>query len=188
MDECQALNQQFEQIKLDCISLTGGVDDFEFNWRRESEGWSIAQCVDHLIVTGRLYLPYVDTAIARAKVQQQSGRRLHRYGVMERWFLRSLEPPPGPRFRTPKLFRPARHELHALETVDVFLALQDDFVSRLRRAQGIDLRRTKVRSPMSPLIRFSLGIVFALNAAHARRHLWQIQQMKHAYVQSKRHL
>ena len=188
MDELQALNQQFEEIKLDSISLAAGVDDFEFNWRRESGGWSIAQCFDHLNVAARLYLPHVDKAIARAKSKRKLGRRPHSYGVIERWFLRSMEPPPGSRFRAPKLFRPVRRELHTQETVDAFLALQDEFVSRLRRAQGIDLSRAKVRSPVSPLIRFSLGIVFALIAAHARRHLWQAQQMKQAYVQSKRHL
>jgi len=56
MDELQALNQQFEEIKLDSISLAAGVDDFEFNWRHESGGWSIVQCFDHLNVAARLYL------------------------------------------------------------------------------------------------------------------------------------
>lgn len=98
-----------------------------------------------------------------------------------------MEPPPGRRFRAPKSFRPTKRHLFTSETVDVFLELQDEFVSQLRRAQGVDLRRAKIRSPASPLIRFSLGIGFALIAAHARRHLWQAQQVKEAYVQSKCH-
>jgi hypothetical protein len=39
------------------------------------------------------------------------------------------------------------------------------------------LGRVKVRSPAMKLLRFPLGGLFAIMAAHERRHLWQAQQV-----------
>jgi hypothetical protein len=51
------------------------------------------------------------------------------------------------------------------------------FVDRLRQANGLDLARAHVKSPVSNLIRLALGSGFALMVAHERRHLHQARKV-----------
>jgi len=46
------------------------------------------------------------------------------------------------------------------------------------RADGVSLQHGRMRSPFLPLIRFTLGQAFAVNIAHARRHLWQAREVR----------
>jgi hypothetical protein len=49
---------------------------------------------------------------------------------------------------------------------------------RLRGSDGLDLARCRMSHPSLPLLRFSLGVGFAIVTGHARRHLWQAQQVR----------
>ena len=51
------------------------------------------------------------------------------------------------------------------------------FVDRLRQANGVDLVKAKVQSPVSKWIRVPLGVGFSIMTAHERRHLWQARQV-----------
>jgi hypothetical protein len=49
---------------------------------------------------------------------------------------------------------------------------------RVRQANGLDLSRVRVVSPLTSLMRMSLGQCFGLLAAHERRHLWQAARVR----------
>jgi hypothetical protein len=86
------------------------------------------------------------------------------------------EPPPRIKAKAPSRVQPApersRHEI-----VAALRAYQVQFVDRLRQANGLDLARARVGSPVSRWVRISLGSGFAVMAAHERRHLWQAQRI-----------
>jgi hypothetical protein len=52
-----------------------------------------------------------------------------------------------------------------------------EYIEHLRRANGLDLARARVTSPVSKWLRFSLGTLFAVIAAHERRHLCQARRI-----------
>ena len=58
-----------------------------------------------------------------------------------------------------------------------FLHVQDQLTLQLERAEGLDLRRVKVATPISRFLRMSLGMMFAQVAAHERRHLAQARRV-----------
>ena len=64
--EVDALRRQFEQISADADALVTPLTDHQFTWRPASEAWSVAECIEHLNVTARTYLPKLDHAIAHA--------------------------------------------------------------------------------------------------------------------------
>ena len=184
MDEFEDLGRQFRLIKSDSNTLISGLSQPAFNWHRESAAWSIGQCLEHLNVTARAYLPRLDESIERARRQRCLGPGPYRYGRLQMWFVQSMEPPVKRRFTAPKVFRPQSVQLQLSETLNAFLSCQDEIAVRLQGARAIDLRRATVRSPVIPLVRFSLGIAFAMIAAHERRHMWQARQVRDAGEQS----
>jgi hypothetical protein len=170
--EIDDLRRQFEQLSADATALVEPLTDTQFTWQPAPGAWSIAQCIDHLNVTARVYLPKLDEAIASAMRRGLYGRGPFRYSRIGRWMARSQEPPAKLRMKTPKTFYPPPDRSRA-EIMAAFRAYQVQYVDRLRQANGLDLARAHVSSPAFNWLRFSLGSGFALTTAHERRHLWQ---------------
>jgi len=166
-----------ESARADATSLLAGLSDVQLNWRPNPERWSIAQNLTHLTVIGRLYLPHFDDALRMARERGWRKSGPFRYGPIESWVVRSLEPPPRYRMRTVRALKP--QPVQPLADVRAgFLSLQDEIESRVRAAQGLDLRRAKVTMVLSRFLRVSLGAAFTGLLAHQRRHLWQARQVR----------
>ena len=177
--ELEERRKQFEAAKSEATQIASGLSDAQFNWRPEPGKWSIAECLDHLYVTGSKLLPGMDAAIQRARERNQHGSGPFEYGWLARWFIRNVSPIPesGKGMKGPKLYAP-RPDQPVDRVLPEFLRLQDQLVDRLHAADGLDLGRIKVASPASSLLRLSLGAWFEATAAHQERHLIQARRVR----------
>ena len=174
--ELDAFRQQFEQLAREAEALAGALSDEQFNWSPPSRGWSVAQCVEHLNIATRSYLPALDEGIADAIRRGLYGEGPFRYNWLARTFVRSLGPGRRMRFSAPGTWLPPPSRPRQ-ETLAAFRAYQVQCIDRLRQANGLDLARAKVKSPASSLVRLPLGAAFALLVAHAERHLAQARRV-----------
>src|ERR1051325_8094792 len=174
--EVDDLRHQFEQISAEADALVTRLTDPQFNWRPASEAWSVAECIEHLNVTARMYLPKLDQAIADAIRRGRYGEGPVRYSWLGRWLVKVQGPPAKIRFKAPKAFHPGPTRSRS-EIMAAFRAYQVQYIDRLRQANGLDLSRAGVSSPAAAWLRFSLGSGFELMAAHERRHLWQARRV-----------
>jgi hypothetical protein len=174
--EIDDFRQQFERLSAEADALVMPLSDEQFTFQPAPDMWSVAQCIEHLNVTARLYLPKLDEAIADSIRRGRYGEGPFSYNWIGRFAVRSMEPPARMKMKTPQLFQPpparTRHEIMA-----AFRAYQVQFIDRLRQANGLDLAAAKVRSPAGRWIRLPLGCAFAVMAAHERRHLWQARRV-----------
>ena len=174
--EIDEFRQQFEQISADADGLVTPLDEAQFVWKPAPTLWSIAECLEHMNATARSYLPAIDEGIADAIRHGAYAEGPFHYNLIGRMFSRLMEPPARLRLRAsvdkqPGPQRPKR------ETLAGFRAYQVQYIDRLRQANGIDLSRSCVRSPIASWIRIPLGSAFATMAAHERRHLWQARKI-----------
>jgi len=169
--------RQLDEIDADASNLLNRLTEDQFHWSPDSARWSIAQCLLHLVIIGDKYLPLLDEAIERARAEDLVSRGPFRYGFIERWLVRSTEPPPRIRLRTPVSARPPDDQPLAA-VVTSFLTLQDELRKRIHAANGVHLARAKVTSPFIQALKMGLGSCFAFLAAHERRHLWQAWRVR----------
>jgi hypothetical protein len=174
--EIDDFRKQFEQISADADALVTPLGQEQFVWKPGPNRWSIAECLEHMNATARAYLPAIDEGIADAIRHGAYAEGPFQYNLIGRIFSRLMEPPARFRMRAaidkqPGPERPKR------ETLAGFRAYQVQYVDRLRQANGIDLSRSCVRSPLASWIRIPLGSAFASMAAHERRHLWQARKI-----------
>ena len=174
--ELDALRQNFERMADEADALAGSLSNDQFNWHPPSGGWSVAQCIEHLNVTARSYLPMLDEGIADAIRRGLYGEGPFRYNWFGRKFVQSQQPPVKRKFKAAKVFTPAAWRPRQ-ETMAAFRAYQVQFIDRLRQANGLDLSRARVRSPAVKWLRLPLGSGFELMVAHERRHLWQARNV-----------
>jgi len=170
----------FNQAKSDIEPLLEGLTDDVFNERPDGDRWSVAECLDHLCVTGSLILPKVDEGIQKAETNGWKSDGPFTYGFVGNWFVSIAGPSEKARRRklpAPRIYTPtSNHSVSRLRTT--FVDLQDQIIERIHRANGWDLARVKVPSPVTRFLRLSLGQWFALLAGHQQRHFLQAMDVR----------
>jgi hypothetical protein len=153
------------------------MSESQFNWRPGPEKWCIGECMEHLNITARLYLPVIAQAINIARINGWFSKGPYKRTWLGRLAIRSMEPPAKRRFKAARRFRPPVN-IPMTQVVSQFLTFQDWMLDLLRAANGVDLGRPRIQAPGSRLIKLTLGQSFGLMTAHERRHLWQARRVK----------
>ena len=97
-----------------------------------------------------------------------------RPSFMGRLLVHSLRSPR--KLPAPRMYRPAPDP--RARVVDQFMLRQRELVELLNASAGLDWRRVRTASPVSPLIRLNLGDCFTVLVVHAQRHLGQIERLE----------
>jgi DinB family protein len=173
--ELQLLRDAFQEAAMEAAALAAPLTDAQFAWKPAANVWSIGECLSHLNATARHCLPKLDIGISQGIAAGLLGDGPFRYGWLDRLTVRASEPS-GWHLSSPIAFQPAPGESRD-EILEAFQAFQNQLVARVRRANGLDLARVRVTSPVARWRRFSLGTAFAVLAAHQRRHLCQARHV-----------
>jgi hypothetical protein len=174
--ELEEYRQQFEQTSSQARGLTTGLDEARFNWRPGPGQWSIEECLAHLTMVGQWEILAIEQAIVQARAQGITGAGPFEYSSIDRFIVRETEPPVRHPFSAPRRFVPL-HGQPITAVMPTFLHVQKQFLLQLERAEGLDLARVKVTTPISRFLRLSLGMMFAQAAAHERRHMAQARRV-----------
>lgn len=177
--ELEAYRSDYRWAKGEIRNLADATDEETFNRRPRPGAWSAAECVAHLLVSGELTLAGIRDGIRAGREAGRLAGGPFEYGRLGNWFVSQVGAgrlPPPRRLKVPRLYRPPQTNRSLDESTASFLDLQDRLIETLQLASGLDLAGVKVRSPVTPLLRLSLGQWFRLLAGHQRRHLWQAAQ------------
>ena len=161
-------------------AIAASCTDEQLYWRpRDGQGWSIAECLDHLGVTNVVYGTAIRSGIEAARARGSSRQGPAKPGFIGGKFVQSMEPPVKRRLQAPRQSRPApTKERRAI--LDGYRAGHDLVRQIILDAARIDATRARFKNPFLPLVRFSIATGLFVIAAHDRRHLWQAEQVKHA--------
>jgi hypothetical protein len=83
---------------------------------------------------------------------------------------------PKLRMKTPRVFAPGPQPRERV--FHEFLRTQLDLRRAAQRAISSDLRRTRVSSPATSIVRLNLGDCFEILVSHADRHLGQVERIR----------
>ena len=169
--------ERIEAIKRDARELVEGLSEEQLTWRPDASRWSIAQCLQHIVLSGDGYLPRLGELIEASRERTRQRRPPFRPGFIASWFIRSMEPPPRFKAKTFRAMEPPPAG-SPTEVVRSFLTFHDEFSQRVRTMHDVDPNGARMRSPFFRPLRFTLGQVVALLITHACRHLWQARQVR----------
>lgn len=172
----QRILDQLPPVRSHARATMAGLTPAQVEWKPGPAAWSIGQCLEHLVVTHELYEPKIPALMEQARA---GGRPpvFDQWGTT--WFGRLLArsvTPGSRRVRTSAVFSPAPHPRPAV--LEALLGKFDDLERWIRNADGLDLSRIKVSSPVSRLLRYNLGEAFHIVVVHAERHLQQADRVK----------
>ena len=159
-------------------ALVSGLSNAQLNWKPAPEKWSIAQCLDHLTVASREFERYCSDALVRGRKRWPvTNGPAYRPSLMGGWLIKVVHPETGRNLTAPKIFRPAESS-NIDEPLEKFLKQQERFIEFVRETNGLDYNKTKIRSPVTPFMRYSLADAFVVTVVHGRRHLAQARRVR----------
>ncbi len=139
----------------------------------------MAECLAHLNLTSRAFLPLIRDAIASGRDLKLLGAGPYRRDVVG-WFLYWLtEPAVRFRIKTTAQFVPAGGEAKD-RILNDFDTLQAQLAACVREAEGLDLGRLRIISPFDSRLKYNLYSCLRLIPAHQRQHLSQAEKVIHS--------
>ncbi len=177
-DFLQTVIEEARKNSEDATLLASQLSDEQLNWTSNPQKWSMAQCLDHLAVTGSRFDKYYTDAIKHGRKKWPVREPIpYRPTFVGGWLLNYVTPDVRKTVPSPKVFRPAISG--AIKgSLEKFLKQQDIFMDFIRAATGLDYNRIRLRSPVTPLMRYSLADAFVVTVLHGQRHLGQARRMR----------
>ena len=176
-DFLQTITEEAEKNSNEARRLVAGLTEEQLNWTSAPEKWSMAQCLDHLATTTKQFEPYVAKAISRGRKKwPTSGSVPYRPSLVGGWLAKQVTPETTRKLPAPKAFRPAQSNISG--SLEKFLEQQDALLKFVRAAAGLNYNKARLRSPVTPLMRYSLADAFVVTVLHGQRHLAQAQRMR----------
>ena len=187
-DDVAGLQGQLDAAAVEADALVAGLAEEDGAWRAEAGSWSVAECLDHLATSNRVYLSAMREPAHRARTRGRYRWRPARPGWVGRCFVSSLEPPARwwSRLKAPRIIRP-RAAPPLAEAYASFVASQAEVRAFLRACADLDLAGVRFPNPLVRGIRFSLATGLHVIAAHERRHLWQAWRIRRAMERAGRY-
>jgi len=150
--------------------------------RPAADRWSIGECIAHLNLTSRAYLPLLRDAFADPTLANVTAPRRYRRDPMG-WLL-SLSVGTLPSFgrhrlgrvRTKPQFVPGS-DLDREMVVATFNTLQHELIQLTRAADGKPLEQMRIVSPFDARVSYNAYSCLVILPRHQQRHLWQAEHV-----------
>lgn len=168
-DRIREVEESIRVLERDVATL----EYLQLGWRPPEGGWSIAQVLEHLIITDESYLEVFDRILAQPPVAPSNAEWTP---SLVGGFLTRSQMPNATKMRTPSLWQPGPGS--RAEPVAEYIKVRRRLIDAMRKADGHNLRRTKLSSPAAKLIRINLGDAFMTIVVHTQRHLQQIERIR----------
>jgi hypothetical protein len=160
--------------------LTDQLPDARWKSRPGPGRWSAAECVEHLNLTTRAYIPLLRRALETApKSSRQTAGRYRRdfFG----WLFSALVGPLPKlgkgrvgRVKTTTDFVPKASGTR-VAVIEEFDRLQDELIAITRQADGFPLEEMMIVSPFGGKIRYNFYAALRILPRHQQRHLGQAE-------------
>ncbi len=156
--------------------LCDPLDQEDWTRRPVPGEWSVGECLIHLNLTSRAFLPLIQAAIARGRELRLLGDGPYRRDFVGWLLSHIIEPPVRLRTKTTAPFVPRDLEPKA-DVMDTFDHLHGELIGCLGEANGLDLGRLRIVSPFDRRIKYNLYSCLSIIPAHQRLHLQQAEEV-----------
>ena len=163
---------QLDMVQLQAVQNFSLLSADQLNWKPDPSKWSIAQCLDHLIVSNSTYFPIFDKILANEYRLSFVQRLNPLKKLMGSMMSKTLGPQLVRKFHSPRIFEPSSSQINP-GIVEEFSNLQNKLKNYFTKLLQPSLTKITVASPVSSIITYPLSDALKIIAGHEQRHLHQ---------------
>lgn len=149
-------------------------EDKKLNFRLSEKSWSVLECIEHLNLYGKFYIPEISKKIKKSETKP---KEIFSSGVLGNYFAQPMLPKENiNKMKTFKSMNPIHSHLDK-KVLNEFISQQKQMINLLNEAGNCDLNKVKTSISISNLIKLKLGDTFRFVIYHNLRHMEQIKRL-----------
>jgi hypothetical protein len=154
----------------------GRLSGRQVNWKPSEADWSIGQCVDHLVISNRPYVPIIE-AIVQGRKRTTLWERVP---LLPRFFgpfiIKALHPDSPRKVQARKRFLPSRSAIDP-GIVGTFLEEHGRLMTLMEATRGLEIDRITITSPILAAITYSVMDAYRIIVVHEQNHFVQARRV-----------
>ena len=185
-----ASKELLEQLKKDNQEIISIVknqyllqSDEVLTYKASENSWSVVECIAHLNLAARHYIPEIETKLKQAQGKQAQHSLYYKPSLLGKYMVNSMLPKEDVITNKMKTFGGLHPSLNdsSVAVFNEFIAHQESLLALLEEASNYNLQKIKIQS-LIRLVRFRLGDAFRFLTAHTIRHIHQANQVLKSQV------
>lgn len=178
----QTIQQLKDKFITDTESVLKDFDKFklltedQINWKPASGCWSIAECIDHLLVTNRLYSIEIEKQFDEKQIKTDYSKTKVKHKWLSKFIIKGVDPSNIKKAKTFPVFMPSM-SLYTKDVFDHFYEVETNLVNQISSAKDLDLNKYVMSSPAAKIIKENFCDVLEIIRLHDRRHFNQAEKL-----------
>ena len=178
MIENYTIGTYLESLKLEIEGVIHDSGKFsvlteeQFNWKPNSNEWSVAQCFEHMRMNAISFIPVFEKLFRDHSATRIDPDTPYRHSFMGKRAIRIIGPESTRKFKTTKKFSPMLSN-YRLSAVDDFISLQHRMIEFVDHSSSYNIQKIKIAFPAFRIMRLSMGDMLKFIVAHEKRHIKQ---------------
>lgn len=169
------LTNDLKSISDDARNSFGHLSAGQLNWKPSEKGWSVAQCLEHLILTNEQFFPEMDKLAAGTRKNSFFENYSPFTGMFGRFLVKAVTEGSRPATAPSKNIVPPSDV--SADIVEKYCAHQQEMIDKLIKTEGADWDKTIVTSPFMPVMTYSLTHANQVLVEHSKRHINQAKRV-----------
>lgn len=161
---------------LDEIKKLHTLTNDQLNWKPSADKWSIAECVDHLAVTNKLYLDEIKNQISLKLIKCDESKEFVKHKFFGKMIIKAVDPSNTRNTKTFKVFYPSSSDFDS-SVIKKLNDIQQELVRVITDSVDINLNEYLMSSPASRFVKENFSDVLEIIRLHNIRHLRQINNL-----------
>jgi hypothetical protein len=179
MDErINSVISDMKEIAADAAETFGALSGEQLNWKPGEKSWSIAQCLDHLILTNQQFYPEFDKLAGGDRRNTFWQNYSPFTGFFGRFLIKAVtEDSKKAKAPSKKIVPPS--DLPA-DIVEQFQANVAEVCEKVFSVAGADRQKVVVSSPFLAVMTYKLDDAYSVLVEHTKRHIRQAKRVMQA--------
>jgi hypothetical protein len=165
-----------ERVQTTVKAAFGALSGQQINWNPSPGEWSIAQCLEHLMLLNTPYFPIIENSLS----PKRRATLLERAPLLPAFFgrlvLLAVQPGAKQKVKARPAFAPPTTPID-LGILVRFSTHQEEFIRLMKASAERPIARIIITSVVSPYVTYSVLDAYRLLVAHEQRHLQQAERL-----------
>lgn len=176
-------SKQIEKNTQKFIEAFGELSIEQLNWKPNSQTWSIAQNIDHLIITNNTYFPVIESVRNGTHTPPFFAKIGFVVSFFGKTVLKAIDPGRTKKMKTFSIWEPATSEI-PIGIMERFKEHQSELKEMMEKAQDLIEKEIIISSPANRNIVYKLEKAFEIIVTHEQRHFEQSKEV-HQLMEKK---
>ncbi len=169
-------SKKIDIITSDFITSFGSLDSKKLNKKPDSDSWSIAQIINHLIITNESYYPMIDELKNDSFKIPLTGKIKFLVNFFGKLVLKTVQPDIKRKVKTFDIWKPPESDIPE-DILEKFKHHQTELIKVISGCDNLLASKKVISSPVNRNMVYNLETAFDIIVAHEQRHYQQAKRI-----------